>query len=135
MTPELLHHDFALAYILGGKSIVTVLNPNTGNRFTYKVTKHKTENIYFVSVLTNPDHYTFIGTVLINGFKHSNKSEISSGAPSVKVFNYIYDKLKTKNLPDFIEIYHSGRCAKCCRTLTDPESIKIGFGPHCRLSL
>ena len=49
----------------------------------------------------------------------------------VKVFNYIVNKLQSNNLPDFIEIYHDGRCGKCGRQLTVPASIETGFGPEC----
>jgi hypothetical protein len=35
------------------------------------------------------------------------------------------------NLPNFIEIWHEGRCGKCGRTLTVPDSIANGLGPEC----
>jgi len=34
-------------------------------------------------------------------------------------------------MPDNVEFYHSGNCAKCGRKLTTPESIKNGLGPIC----
>jgi hypothetical protein len=52
----------ALKFIFAGKSVVTFVNTQTGNRFTYKVKQAKDSNLFFVSVLTNPDQYTYIGT-------------------------------------------------------------------------
>jgi len=131
MTSGIIKHELALKFILGGKSFVTFLNTKTDNRFTFKVVKHKKDDIYFVNVLTGPDIYTFVGTVKDSVFKYSKKSNISNEAQSVKVFNYIVNKLASNNLPDFIEIYHDGKCGKCGKRLTDPTSIKIGFGPFC----
>ncbi len=128
----IIKHDIALDFILGGKSFVTFLNKKTDNRFTFKVVKHKKDDIYFVNVLTGPDIYTFIGTIRENRYNHSiKKSNISIDSQSVKVFNYILSKLQSNNLPDFIEIYHDGRCGKCGKRLTVPTSIESGFGPDC----
>ena len=135
MTSGIIKHELALKFILGGKSFVTFLNTKTDNRFTFKVVKHKKDDIYFVNVLTGPDVYSFVGTVRDGVYKHSPKSNISNEAQSVKVFNYIVNKLASNNLPDFIEIYHDGRCGKCGRQLTVPDSIETGFGPECAKSL
>jgi hypothetical protein len=51
------------------------------------------------------------------------------------VFQYVINKLKLKNLPDFIEVWHEGKCGKCGRTLTVPSSIESGIGPECMKSL
>lgn len=127
-----LKHTDALSYILGGKSTFTFLNTKTENRFTFKVKKHKSDDIYFISVLTGPDAYTFIGTISDSKYRHSRKSKISNDAQSVRVFAYVFNKLLSSNLPDFIEIWHSGACGRCGKKLTDPISIEIGLGPFCR---
>ena len=129
---HIIKHDVALNFIFGGNSIFTCRNTKTGNRFTFKVTKHKKEDVYFVKVLTNPDVYEFIGSIRKeSAYKHSPKSRISTEAQSVRVFDFLVNKLRTNTLPEFVEIWHEGRCAKCGKTLTDPESIKLGFGPFC----
>jgi hypothetical protein len=75
--------------------------------------------------------YQYVGT-LINGiFKLGKKSKISGDAQSVKVFNYVSRKLKSNELPEFIEIWHEGKCGRCGRTLTVPTSIESGMGPEC----
>lgn len=131
MNSHIIDNSKALDFVLGGNSLFTVKNSQSQNRFTFKVNKHKKEDIFFVKVLTNPDMYEFVGTLIGGVFYHSKKSRVSSQAQSVKVFNYIFDRLSKNILPNFIEIWHEGRCGKCGKTLTDPDSINAGFGPYC----
>jgi len=129
---NILKQDLALDFIFGGNSIFTCRNTKTGNRFTFKVTKHKKEEVYFVKVLTNPDVYEFIGSVRKESkYKHSRKSRISDEAQSTRVFDFLINRLRTNTLPEFVEIWHEGRCGRCGRSLTVPNSIETGFGPEC----
>jgi hypothetical protein len=130
MEGKKLNNSEALNFILAGNSTSTFLNRETDNRFTYKVKKSKDSDLFFVSVLTSPDVYTYIGYIT-NDFKLGKKSKISKDAQSVKVFNYIFRKLKSGNLPEQIEIWHNGKCGKCARKLTVPSSIDTGIGPEC----
>lgn len=36
------------------------------------------------------------------------------------------------SLPDIVHVLHNGRCSRCGRKLTDPESLRTGIGPTCR---
>ena len=95
----ILKHSDALRFILGGNSTVTFLNTKTSNRFTYRVksikNKSNPENpIFFVKVLTNPDLYQFIGSIINTRFKYSKKSKISDDAQSIRVFQYVFAKLQ-----------------------------------------
>ncbi len=130
MEGKKLNNSEALNFILAGNSTSTFLNRETDNRFTYKVKKSKDSDLFFVSVLTSPDVYTYIGYIT-NDFKLGKKSKISKDAQSVKVFNYIFRKLKSGKLPEQIEIWHNGKCGKCGRKLTVPSSIDTGIGPEC----
>jgi len=130
-----LDNKEALKFIFAGKSLVTFVNTNTGNRFTFKVKQAKNSNLFFVSVLTNPEVYTYIGTATEGVYRHGRKSHITKDAQSVKVFEYVINKLKSQNLPEFIEVWHEGKCGKCGRTLTVPASIATGIGPECIKSL
>lgn len=125
-----LQHKDALQFIFAGKSVFKVINTKTENEFTFSVKKSKTENFYFVKVLTG-DVFTYIGCVGPNGYSHGKKSTIKNTAQSVKVFEYILNKLISNTLPSFVEIYHNGRCGRCGRTLTVNDSIDMGIGPEC----
>ena len=126
-----LNNSEALKFIFAGKSLVTLLNSKTGNRFTFKVKQAKDSNMFFISVLTGPENYSYIGTCIEGVYRHGKKSVISKDAQSVRVFDYVFSNLCKGALPEFIEIWHEGKCGKCGRTLTVPSSIESGFGPEC----
>jgi hypothetical protein len=71
--------------------------------------------------LNNTDALKFIGIVTEGVYRHGKKSKITTDAQSVRVFQYVINKLKLKNLPDFIEVWHEGKCGKYGRTLTVPS--------------
>lgn len=125
----------ALKFIFAGNSTVTFLNSKTGNRFTFNIKRVKDGNIFFVSALTGPEDYSYIGTFGTSGYKHGVKSNISESAQSVSVFKYVIGKLRIGALPDFVEVWHEGKCGKCGRQLTVPSSIETGIGPECAKSL
>jgi len=127
-------------YLLAGRAVVTLENSETGNRFTYKVKGLEKDDgtmLYFVSVLSGHDNdsdYAYMGTIFADGrFKLTKKSRISAEAASYKAFYWLYEMLKQgKELPEQVNFYHAGTCGRCGRTLTVPESIETGMGPHCR---
>jgi len=121
----------SLKFMFAGKAIVTFLNTKTGNRFTYKIKAVKNSNLFFISVLTSPDVWTYLGTTVDGNYKSGKKSNINPDSQSNKVFSYVLNKLKQDSLPNFIEVWHEGFCGKCGRRLTVPQSILNGLGPEC----
>lgn len=117
-------------FILAGNALVTFKSLKTSKHFTYKIKKKKDQNIWFVSVAYNGGErqFNYLGCILPNNtFKHTKASQVKQEATSFKAFAWAWNNL----LSDQIEIWHEGRCARCGRTLTEPESIKAGYGPHC----
>jgi len=134
--------DALYTFILGGFAIFTIVNTKTGNRFTYKVVSKEVSEgrtLYFVSVLTGSDNnkdYSFLGTIFDNGqYYHGKRSRISKDAQSAKAFQWLLNRLDSHTDLGPVEAYHEGRCGRCGRKLTTPESIKSGFGPVCLGSL
>jgi len=124
-------------YITAGKAIFTVNNVETGNRFTYKVTKKENDDkscVYFVSTLTGPcneSNYSYIGLLTQNGvFRHTTNSAVAVTALSFIAFKWLAANV-SKVIPTKVEIRHEGRCGRCGRKLTTPKSIDAGFGPEC----
>lgn len=121
-------------FALAGKATLTFRSKKTGTRFTYKV-KTSEGKPAFVSVLTgsnNEEDFTYLGTIFdADSFKHGKKSPIGETAPSAKAFAWVWERVARGELPEGVEVWHEGRCGKCARKLTTPESIARGIGPEC----
>jgi hypothetical protein len=132
-------------FFFAGKAIITIESKKTGEHFTYKIIQafdkklQQKENVWFVKVLTgscNSSHYTYIGTIFEDKSKyfHSVKSKITPNALSVRVLDWFVTNLSSKvNKLDQCSVWHEGTCARCGRKLTQPESIRTGFGKDCAI--
>lgn len=142
-------------FVLAGNATFTLVSKKTGARFTYRVRMKKTEGVpyipgpWFVQVLTGPNNeqdFEFLGTVFAptpikdlqraapdyHVFRHGKKSRVAETAPSAKAFAWFFEKVfRTQVLPETCDFYHEGRCGRCGRKLTVPESIASGLGPEC----
>lgn len=132
-------------FMLGGAATLTIESAKTGTRFTYKVSLPRDKetgaidrlaNIRFVSVLTgqsNESDYTYLGYIRDSLYMHgTKKSRISRDAPSAKAFEWFYRMvIMQQTLPDTLKVFHEGKCGRCGRKLTVPESIRSGIGPEC----
>lgn len=132
-----LDKDTGLDFALAGNAILTVESGKTGTRYTYRVRKGKAaDSPYFVGVLSGPDNtadYTYLGTIFNRtDYRHGRKSTINQDAPSARAFAYVWEVLQgRRQWPDALTVYHEGRCGKCARRLTVPESVTRGLGPEC----
>jgi hypothetical protein len=132
-------------FVLAGKAIFTIQNTVTGNRFTFRVTRHHDsqghptkingQDTWWVSVLSgpdNPNHFTYMGAVIGEEFRTTKRSKVGEDADSFKVFTWLNAYLQSEHpLPEQVTINHEGRCGRCGRRLTVPESIESGYGPEC----
>lgn len=124
-------------FVHGGNARFTLVSMKTGVRFTYQVRKSEDADVRFVRVLTGPDNekgYTFLGTIKPAGqytyYEHGYRSSIDRSSQSAMAFRYFFNRIRAGDLKD-LEFWHEGRCGRCGRTLTVPESIETGFGPEC----
>ncbi len=125
-------------FLLAGRARFTLVSKATGARFTYQVRKPKKGGVFFVSVLTGSDNesdYTYLGFVPADRpseFIHGGaKASITRDAPSAKALAWAWPRLTVGDLPTTCEVHHEGRCGRCGRALTVPESITMGLGPEC----
>jgi hypothetical protein len=126
----------ARKFALGGNARITAVSKATGARFTFRLRRPSEDKPTFVQVLTGSDNessYTFLGTIFADGsFRYSPKSAIGPDAPSAKAFPWVWNQIQTDgDLPETLDLHHEGRCGRCGRALTVPESIESGFGPEC----
>lgn len=135
---EELDKTLVPAFILAGNCLVTIESGTTYKHFTYKIKQSsKVEGLYFVKQLRNKDNtkdYTYVGCyyatsgifVAVKPYKERHSSTWPSGLRAI-----YYTLLHLNKLPDNLHVYHEGRCGRCGRLLTTPESIKRGLGPEC----
>ncbi len=126
----------AATYVKAGKATVTLKSRRTGTHFTYKVRKVPDKPGFFVSLLTGPDNetsFSFLGVIWAGShLKATTKSCASTSAPSFRAFAYFWDRVVERQCqPPDLEVYHEGRCGRCNRKLTTPESVARGIGPEC----
>jgi hypothetical protein len=140
--------EFALA----GLAYLTLVSVKTQVRFTYEVKNtpepepgQKPSPVsHFVGLLTRPDGefpYQYLGHIFeprdggdIGNYRHGKKAKIDETAPSAMAFKWFFEKVIVDGkTPEAIglEVWHEGRCGKCGRRLTVPESIARGIGPEC----
>lgn len=128
-----LHSDI-LPFILAGKAIFTIVSKKTGTRFTYRVTKKRDMDLWFVSLLRGHDNendYAYLGVIKDDAVLQTAKSKVSPGAPSYVAIRWTVERLFQNRSIEQIEVWHAGHCGRCGRLLTVPESIDSGFGPEC----
>ena len=126
-------------FITGGHAIFTVASPS-GEHYTYTVSKPKDFNelspIWFIGVLAGPDNhsdYRYLGIIRKDGvvaLTAKSKFEVTSKAYSVAKWA-VKVVWEGKTIPEGYSIRHSGKCGRCGRQLTHPESLDTGIGPIC----
>lgn len=125
----------ALDFIHGGNARFTIRSRKTQTRYTYKVTEPKGPGLYFVSLMTGRDNeadFSYLGMIRGGVFSLTRGSTMLASRDPVKAFEWTYRQLTVKGvIPDTLEVWHEGRCGRCGRLLTVPESIASGFGPEC----
>ena len=126
------------AYVMAGNATVTIVNPKTGGRFTYRIRKADSDKpLSFVSLLSGPDNessYRYIGIIVPDqkcppslAFRMTAKSTVRADAPSAIAFTWFSQNWESEK----VEVWHEGICGRCGRKLTVPESIESGIGPVC----
>jgi len=128
-------------FIKAGKAVFTINNPQ-GKYFTYKINKKvfkengKETTLFFAMVKKGQNwfDYKYIGIY------NPEKNKVFTGIKSNFQYNSIEYKvldwaLKTidraTDIPKGYEIRHEGKCGKCGKRLTTPESLEYGIGPEC----
>jgi hypothetical protein len=129
-------HDIDLRFLEAGHAIFTVGN-DKGDHYTYRIVKPSKDKPFFVSLLTGPDNcgdYTYLGIFnpLTREVYRTAKSKYLESSTPVKVIRWAIKVVANNTtLPPGYSIHHEGRCCRCGRRLTTPESVEAGIGPEC----
>ncbi len=124
-------------FFTAGRAVFTVDN-GKGTHYTFRIGHSKPEQPLFVGLLTGPNNeadYTYMGIYNpdVQDVRLTAKSKYTNDTQPVKVIRWALKQVaKGNSLPDGYSIKHEGKCCRCGRALTDPESIELGLGPVCR---
>lgn len=121
------------AYVLGGKAIFTLYSEKTKLRYTFRIVAPKDKEWYRIERLFGDDNtkdYRTIGVFRLHDLLYTKFNHYGPAESQIKYFlNVLWGPL---SWPETMYFYPSGRCARCGRLLTTPDSIETGFGPKCR---
>ena len=132
-------------FIAAGKAEFVVEDINTGHVREYMVSRHK----YFdqgtrkwnVLLLyrdrSGESGYAYLGYIKDGIFTHHTLYSVyGEESEEFTAFDSCFLRVgRGRDLPAHIHFYHLGRCGKCGRKLTNPESINRGLGPKCAETL
>jgi hypothetical protein len=152
--------DAVKAYVFAGCAVFTLRSLKTGMRYTYKVRVKKEDVVqaeeyarlgdpdasarmlqdapYFVNLLRGPDNtadFAYMGVLRRTwAFSLTSASRMGREAPAVKALVWFLERARLERtglLGVTLEFWHDGRCGRCGRKLTVPESVASGLGPEC----
>jgi hypothetical protein len=129
----------AAAFVRAGNATITISSRKTGARYTYRVrapsdVEPEANSRRFVALLTGPQNesdYTYLGMLRDDKFALTRASKLTADSVPVKAFDFFARHVLHGIMPADLEIRHEGRCGRCGRKLTVPESIDRGIGPEC----
>jgi hypothetical protein len=139
----------AVQFILAGNAYVTLKSLATETRYTYRVSRADCKACgegkectcgavprFFVSTLIGSDNendYVYLGMIGNQAqFRATKATGDRAKAKPFLAFEYAWKNILNNNrIPAQLEIWHEGRCGRCGRKLTVPESVAAGIGPDC----
>ncbi len=128
---HLIQFEHLIKFMLGGKAEIVIRNKFSDHHITYKIQQSKKKETLY-NVFHNKQYLGSIDASWPTKIFWPSKDSSISSMKETKVFKdlsiFIFNNSK---LPNAVEVYHTGRCSVCNRTLKDPEYIKIGIGKIC----
>lgn len=139
MTPQQIRE-----FILAGNALFTFKSLRTNAHYTFKVQRRMRIDVatgkqvavspptWTVKVLFRPSNddarsYRYIGSI---GSDMYFTRASSDPQPSALGFQWCWENLE--RCGERFEFNHAGRCGRCGRLLTTPESVAAGIGPECQ---
>lgn len=136
-----IEQNKALQFILAGKCEFILHSTKTNEDFKFEMTKQQTKEnenkfIYFLNTLHGYDK-TYAGVIWFNDktqefqFSQGKKGQVASKELNIRSLIFVLNKLLKNETVQYLDVFHTGRCGKCGKKLTTPESILTGLGPTC----
>lgn len=147
----LINQKDALNFLLAGKSEFVLHSTKTNEDFKFTLTKkesfakkesftNKEEYIYFVNIIIEREkiyagHIKFDDKTELFIYTQGKRGQLAAEDRNIRSLMFVINKLFRCEIVGNLEIYHVGRCGRCGKKLTTPESILTGLGPTCSKNL
>lgn len=146
MFPEVRGHFNDMSklenYVKGGRGIVTLHNPKSGNHRSYEFRRPNNpedflDDTLFVYVLTSDNIWLYVGMYSwrTKYFRLTRASRFSYKHEIVKGIIYLIKMIRGEKPNTIMQVWHEGVCSVCGRKLTTPKSVMWGIGPRCRKAI
>lgn len=113
-------------YLFGGNADFILKDTRNNDYINYNIVKYPNDifRVYHKSAKK-----TYIGNIIGKIFTILDKEASNDIATIFSKFHYIL--IYTDKLPSNIDVYYTGKCSVCNRTLKNPKYIDIGIGIEC----
>lgn len=136
-------------FITAGRAIFTLENAagfhtsdGCAPHYTFKVTEKEFDGrtLYFVALLTGPNNeadYSYLGVLnpKTGEVRLTKASKLTDESWPIRLLRRVLARVWSDQGEMIKEagfnLHHEGRCGRCGRVLTVPESIELGLGPEC----
>ena len=121
-------------FLFAGNSYFIMTSKRTGTKYQFHICSNDEKTLWFVNVVDKhgAEYAGYIKKFkgAYNWYKgRGGKYDLSDNR--ILSLMWLTRHLHDVDIQDKITIQHVGRCARCGKKLTTPESIELGLGPIC----
>ena len=112
----------------------TIRSKKSGKDYTFKVSQIPFKNSNYIHIKVETEYLNFKYMGWYRDGKIINK-KLEVDTPASQAVSWFLRQMFSNNFDNLnqsVDIFHLGKCLKCGKTLTDSNSIEVGFGPVCR---
>lgn len=122
-----------MEYLFGGMADFTLVQDGC-TRVRYRIKANDNRTCYFVYTESRKNkELVYHGHIVSRNLTYHRGNKIPDNEynkPAIKALGWLLNH--HDSLPNIVHVLHNGRCSRCGRKLTDPESLRTGIGPTCR---
>jgi len=126
------------AFVFAGRAIFTIVSGRTGTRYTFRVSASKkypgTHRVDLLAGPSNTSDFSYAGYVEADRRTYKAPRRACDAVKALQwLFHFLAvgDDAWSRVVAGQTEVWHEGRCGRCGRRLTVPQSIATGLGPEC----
>lgn len=131
MAHQMTDRNLILRFLHSGRAMFTLRSKSTDRHYTYRVRKSSAyDRGYFVTIRVGAS-WLYMGVLEDFGIRATRNSQYASHTEQVKAFDWCMRAIQNDRGMHLFEFWHEGKCGRCGRALTHPESVRSGIGPEC----